>query len=307
MRGKIYGILQLAQPLGYMVGLVLALMLGPIIGWRNVFILTGTTGLILAVLIFLGVKEAPRGRAEPELAELAEIGVYRFNWQTARGLLKRRTLIPLFLQGFFGVFPWTVISFWFFNYLETERNYTADEVLPTMAIAVLVLAAGYFVGGALGDYLFKRTRRGRLIVCLFGIISGAVMLFLTLQVPLADKGLFLGLLCLTALFIPFSSPNVISTVYDITPPEVRSTALAVQYFIENGGAALAPLIAGAIADQSTLGNAILLICVLAWAVSAVFMAVAVAIAPRDIETLRAEMRQRAVEAQALSARTAALE
>ncbi len=293
VRGKIYGALQLAQPLGYMVGLVLALMLGSIIGWRNVFIITGTVGLILAVLIGLFVREAPRGKAEPELAGLAEIGVYRFNWATARGLFRRRTLIPLFLQGFFGVFPWTVISFWFFNYLETERGYTPDEVLPTMAIAVLVLAAGYFVGGMIGDWLFQRTRRGRLMVCLFGVVSGAIMLYLTLQVPLEQKGLFLLMLCLTALLIPFSSPNVISTVYDITVPEVRSTALAVQYFIENGGAALAPLIAGAMADQSSLGTAILTICVIAWAFCAVFLAIAVIIAPQDIAALRAEMSRRA--------------
>ena len=300
-RGKIYGLLQLTQPLGYMVGLVLALVLGPIIGWRNVFFLTGSLGLVLAVLIYFGVKEAPRGNAEPELAELAEIGVYKFDWQTAKGLLRRRTLIPLFLQGFFGVFPWTVISFWFFNYLETERLYTSDEVLPTMAIAVLVLAGGYVIGGALGDWLFKRTQRGRLIVSLIGVVGGAIMLYLTLQVPAGDKGLFLGLLCLTALFIPFPAPNVIATVYDITPPEVRSTALAVQYFIENGGAALAPLLAGAIAETATLGHAILLICTVAWAICAVFLAAAVWLAPQDIERLRAHMRARAAEVQAAHA------
>jgi len=293
VRGKIYGALQIAQPLGYMVGMMLALMLGPIIGWRNVYIITGTVGLILAALIARFMREAPRGGAEPELAGLAGIGVYRFSWATARGLFRRRTLIPLFLQGFFGVFPWMVISFWFFNYLETERGYTPDEVLPTMVIAVLVLAAGYFIGGMLGDWLFRRTQRGRLMVCLFGVISGAIMLYLTLQVPPEQKGLFLLMLCLTALLIPFSSPNVISTVYDITVPEVRSTALAVQYFIENGGAALAPLMAGAIADRSTLGNAILTICVIAWAFCAVFLAVAIVIAPRDIAALRAEMSRRA--------------
>jgi MFS family permease len=301
VRGKIYGLLQLSQPLGYMVGLVLALMLGPIIGWRNVFIITGTLGLVLAVLIFRFVKDAPRGSAEPELAELAEIGVYKFDWQTARGLLKRRTLIPLFLQGFFGVFPWTVISFWFFNYLETERNYTSEEVLPTMAIAVLVLAAGYFIGGAAGDFLFKYTKRGRLIVCLFGVVAGAIMLYLTLNVPVENKEQFLLMLCGMALLIPMSSPNVISTVYDITPPEVRSTALAVQYFIENAGAALAPLMAGALAEQSSLGNAILTICVTAWAIGGLFLVWAVITAPHDIDTLRREMSERAASVKAQTA------
>lgn len=296
VRGKIYGLLQLTQPLGYMVGLVLALMLGPLIGWRNVFLLTGAVGLVLAALIFLFVREAPRGGAEPELAELAEIGIYRFKWETARNLLRRRTLIPLFLQGFFGVFPWNVISFWFFNYLETERGYSSDDVLTTMATAVLILAAGYFAGGSLGDWLFRRTRRGRLIVCLFGVITGAIMLYATLQVPLANKGQFMLLLSITAFLIPFSSPNIISTVYDITVPEVRSTALSVQYFIESGGAALSPLMAGWIAERSSLGTAILLICTVAWVIAALFLVAAVIIAPRDIDNLRAEMRDRAAEA-----------
>ena len=397
MRGKIYGLLQLAQPLGYMVGLTLALMLAPMIGWRNVFIITGSIGLILAVVIFFTVREMPRGKGEPELAELAEIGIYRFNLKLALGLFRKRTLIPLFIQGFFGVFPWTVISFWMFRYLEVERGYASGEVLIIMVLAVLTLAGGYMVGGALGDFMFKRNPRGRLLVCTFGVFTGAIMLFLTLNIPaetvtgvgvdldrtaagdvrllpLADRPaalagirdgdllravngvpvtadsrledierqlrgalndqvevvfargpqsdapgelitetlsvvtinvspssenvLFLVMLCLTALLIPFSAPNVISTVYDITLPEVRSTALAVQYFIENAGAAFAPLIAGAIAVQTSLGYAIVLICVSAWIVGGLFLIAATIVAPRDIRALRAQMQARADEARA---------
>ena len=44
--------------------------------------------------------------------------------------------------------------------------------------------------------------------------------------------------------MPWASPNVISTVYDITLPEVRSTAVSIQYFIESLGAAFAPAIVG---------------------------------------------------------------
>jgi len=56
IRGKIYGILQLTAPLGYMVGLVLALMLAPMLGgWRGVFLLTGGLGIILSIIIFFTV------------------------------------------------------------------------------------------------------------------------------------------------------------------------------------------------------------------------------------------------------------
>jgi MFS family permease len=224
---------------------------------------------------------------------LEQVGVYRFDKKIALGLFRKRSLLLLFAQGFVGVFPWNVITYWFFRYLETERGYSSTQVLATMAPAILVLASGYFIGGAIGDFLFKRTRRGRVITCLFGVIAGAVLLNFTLKIPPSDQTAFLIMLSLTAIFIPFSSANVISTVYDITLPEVRSTALAIQYFIENGGAALSPLIAGFIARETNLGTAILVICTGAWAITAIFLAFVVWLVPKDIEVLRQQMRERA--------------
>jgi MFS family permease len=218
---------------------------------------------------------------------------YRFSWPVARSLFSIRSLRLLFLQGFFGVFPWNVISFWFIAFLQTERGYDDTSLYLTMAVAVIVLAIGYPIGGALGDVLFKRTPRGRVIVSTIGVLTGAVLLLITLNVPAANHGLFLLMLALTALFIPFSSPNVVSTVSDVTLPEVRSTAISVQYFIESGGAALAPLLAGFIADRSSLGNAILLICISAWLICGAIYAFLILIVPKDIRTLREQMQDRA--------------
>jgi len=293
VRGKIYGLLQLAQPLGYMLGLIAATLLSGVAGWRGVFYVTGSLGIVVAALIFFGVREAPRGKCEPELADLEQIGMYRFDRQIALGLFRKRSLLLLFAQGFAGVFPWNVITYWFFRYLETERHYEQDVVLMTMVPTVLVLALGYFVGGAAGDFLFKRTPRGRVLVSMTAVLLGAILLTVTMNVPLENQGVFLIMLMLTALFIPFAAPNVISTVYDVTLPEVRSTALAVQYFIESAGAALAPLLAGLIAVRSSLHNAILIICVSAWVVCGVLFAFTAYLVPRDIGALRQALRERA--------------
>ncbi len=292
-RGKVYGLLQLTQPLGYMTGLLAAMLLGGALGWRSVFFITGSLGIVLAFVIFFSVKEVPRGKSEPELAELEEIHAYHFDKNIALGLFRKKSLLLLYLQGFVGVFPWTVITYWFFRYLETERNYSSDEVLMTMAPAILVLALGYFVGGALGDMLFKRTPRGRLLVAMTGVITGAILLTVTLNISIDNQTLFMFFLIATALFIPFASANVVSTVYDVTLPEVRSTALAIESFIENGGAALAPLLAGIIAKYASLHIAILAICVSAWFMGAIFLALTAYLVPNDIATLRSEMRSRA--------------
>ncbi|MCX7707955.1 MAG: MFS transporter [Anaerolineae bacterium] len=301
MRGKVNGILELAMPLGFLSGMILALALKETIGWRGVFYITGTLGVLLAAVIFFGVREPKRGSSEPEMAGVEQVTTYRFSWPIARALLAKRTLRPLFIQGFFGVFPWNVITFWFFTYLEKERGYEGTPLFVTMAAAVLVLAAGYPLGGALGDAFFKRTPRGRLIVAGVGVLTGAVLLTLTLSVPATNQALFLLMLALTALFIPFAAPNIVATIYDITLPEVRSTALAIQYLIESAGAALAPLIAGIIADRSSLHDAILLICVSTWIVCAFFFTFAARSVPQDVRTLREQMRERATRERALSA------
>jgi hypothetical protein len=61
------------------------------------------------------------------------------------------------------------------------------------------------------------------------------------------------------------------------------------------------LIAGLIAVNSSLRDAILIICVSAWVLCAIFFAVAAYLIPHDIETLRGQMRERAEHERAIHA------
>jgi MFS family permease len=291
-RGKLVGILQLTQPLGYLLGMVLALMLGGVIGWRNVFFITASLGIVLAVAIFFGVKDVPRGSSELELQGV-EVSKYKFNWESVKEIFRKRSLYFVFAQGFIGVFPWNVITYYFFGYLATERGYDSNTQLMIMAPAVLVMALGYPLGGILGDRLFKKTKRGRLIVSAVGILLGAIFLIITMNVAQPQVGLFTAMLLLTALFMPFSSPNIVPTIFDVTLPEVRSTANAVQNFIEYIGSASAPLIAGIIADRFTVGTAILSISLVTWALCFILILVAIIMIPKDIASMHTQLEARA--------------
>jgi len=296
LRGKVYGLLQLAQPIGYLVGMILALMIAPMIGgWRSVFFITGGLGLVLAALIFFFVKDMPRGKAEPEFEDMkmAEMQNFKFSWEEARQIFKKRTMWFVFAQGFAGVFPWNVITYFFFAYLARERGYDEGSILLTMAPVILILASGYFIGGALGDFAFKRTRKGRIIVSSIGVLMGGLFITLALNTPIEARTQFFIFMCLTAVFMPLSSANVVATVYDVTVPEVRSTAQATQYFIENAGAAFAPIITGVIADAIDLKTAILLICVVAWGLCFLFYLGAIFTIDKDTGDLRTQMAERA--------------
>ncbi|MFN2216602.1 MAG: MFS transporter, partial [Anaerolineales bacterium] len=131
VRGKVYGILQVPQPLGYLLGMILALMVAPMLdgklfnleGWRSIFLITGFLGIVMAILIYLFVQDIPRGQSEPEFEGAGEIGQFKFSWEEAKNIFKKKTMWFIFLQGFAGVFPWNVITYFFVGYLQTERGY----------------------------------------------------------------------------------------------------------------------------------------------------------------------------------------
>jgi dipeptide/tripeptide permease len=100
-------------------------------------------------------------------------------------------------------------------------------------------------------------------------------------------------MCLTALFMPLSSSNVIATVYDVTVPEVRSTAQAVEYFVENTGAAFAPALTGIFAEAMGLSTAIIVMCITAWIICFFLYLGALFTIDHDTHTLRTQMAERA--------------
>jgi MFS transporter, Spinster family, sphingosine-1-phosphate transporter len=290
VRGKVYAILKMAVPVGYVVGAALATVLGPRIGWRRVFIVTGAAGMLVAALVALVVRDVPRGATEPELAG-APVESLTFRWSVARGLLRRKTLVALYAQGFLAVIPINVITFWMYRYLETERGYSGQASLSVAVVTVAGLAMGLPLGGALGDRLFRTMPRGRLLVGA-AAVPGSLLLCAALLVPVTHPVTF-ALLAATGSFLTaFSAPNIGATISDISLPEVRSTALAMQSLVETTGAALAPLVTGIVASRISLGTAFLVLIAGASMLWTPCYLMALRYVSQDVEQTRAELRTR---------------
>ncbi len=291
-RSRIFGFLQLSIPLGYLAGLILALQFSPVFGWRKVYLITAFLGIILSIIIYFGVADVQRGASEPELLDNPDFQAYKLQLKDLPALFRIRSLRFLMLQGFIGVLPWQVITFWSFRYLEVERGYTSTTISSIMIPAVLMIGAGYFLGGVLGDAAYKKTISGRLYVSLAGIILGAVFLTVTLSLPVESVKAFRVLMSITAFFIPLASPNIATSVYDVVIPEVRSSATSVQYFLGNLGSAFAPLLAGAISAISSLQTAMLSISLSAWLITAVILGIGIYFFPADVRTMRKQLADR---------------
>lgn len=292
-RGRAIASLQLAAPLSFILATGLALSLREAVGWRGVFVVTGALGVVMAVVIRLVLRDVPRGASEPTLQDLAEIGIYRFNWPTARGLLRKPTLFLLFLQQFVHLFPFQAIAFWFFRYLEVERGLSEAMIGLNSGLFVLMGIAGYLSAGALGDWAFRRSMRGRLLVGGIGILAGAGLLVGALNAPLGREAEFTLLMAAAALLINYAHPNVVTTIQDITEPEVRSTAHAMLGIAEQSGSALAPLLVGIIAVGRTLQFGLLVVAGLGFVLSSTLLLISSAVVARDILRFRSRMAERA--------------
>jgi len=237
------------------------------------------------------------GRSELQGLEVKQ---QRFNWKALSEIFKKKSLWMVYAQGFIGVFPWQVITYYIFSYLQEGRGYSDTTTLMIMAPAIILMAAGYPVGGWLGDKIFKKHKGGRLIAGEIGVVMGMIGLFIAMKTPNEQILPFAIMLGLAAFFMPFASPNIVSTMYDVTLPEVRSSAQSIESLIETFGASSAPILAGLLADATSVGNAILVICTAAWALCVIFLLAAIFFIPKDINALHQQLEERARESARLS-------
>ncbi len=245
VRSRVFSVLKMTYSLGYVLGAVFATTFGAKYGWRKVFFLTGAFGVLFAFLILFIIRDIPRGASEH--IETVE----KMSLSKVKEIVKKKTLIALYAQGFFAIFPINIVTFWFFRYLETERGLFGGSLVLVTAIAVSSIAIGIPVSGILGDKMFMKDKRGRLKAGFLTFV-GSLFLIGAIMTPVKSFAQFIFLVCIGCFLSSFAAPNVAAAISDVSMPEVRSTALAIQSFVETVGSAMSPTIAGVIAYKTNL-------------------------------------------------------
>lgn len=293
-RARAIGFLNTTGPLGAILGSILALSLVSAgISWRVSFYITGSVGVITGLLIYKIVRDVPRGSSEPELRGLLVREAFKAKLSDLPKLLKNRSLVFLFLQGFWGVFPWAAINYWIITYMQVERGIHPSEVMVIMVVWLVAMSLGNVFAGYAGDILYRRSKRGRAAYGALIVFLSAVLIYLTMTSKTHEEFLIYGVI--TAFVIPQAGPQVSAMWGDIVEPELRSSAAAFQAFFENVGSSTAPAVVGLLAEGMGLGNTILWISFWTWMLCFVFFTVLALIIPKDMRRLRDLMRQRALE------------
>jgi predicted MFS family arabinose efflux permease len=295
-RGKALGLINASGAFGALIGTILGVVIGYAMGWRVLFYITGGIGIGVALLVWFTVKDITRGSSEPELAGLEiKDSTYRLNFKEYLSLVKRKSLLFLNLQGFFGVFPWQVLQAWFFTYMMKEKSFNESVALLVMLVLLVTMVAGNVVGGLLGDALFRRDLRGRAIVGAVTVFLSAATIYWTIMWPKEDVIGFAAIGAITAFILPMAGPNVSAAVTDVVEPEARSSGDALLRLFEYGGSSTAPLISGYFADTLGLGMSILYVSFTTWIFCGILFTILAIVIPKDILALRKKMSERAQE------------
>ena len=254
-RGLAMSFWGLSQGIGGFFGILVGGVLGAD-EWRNPFIGLAFAGVGVA-LVYLTTADAPRARAEPELAAaLAAGGTYEFRIEKSdlALLLRTRTNRWLILQGLTGQLAYGSLIWVPLLYQSKVQAVGYDLVTATAVGAVF--GAIFQIGGVtsilaghLGDRFQRRTTRARAIISMVGIL-GAIPFFVAfffvpltgLDIPTGEGSIAIvlatlasvvtnpyaatafGLSVIALAFTSADSPNWYALISDVNLPEHRGTA-----------------------------------------------------------------------------------
>ncbi|MGP3989164.1 MFS transporter [Streptomyces sp. 3N207] len=226
-------------------------------GWRGMFVTVGALGIVV-MLVWLRVYRDPTLREQAlikgeEAAQAAAeardaSGEKKAGW----GTLFRQPNTYFMMLGAFGIFytVWVYLT-WLPSYLETSRGFSLSETGWLSSLPYLCGIVGVLFGGLLSGRLI---RRGFSAVSSRKVpIVGGAVLAAAAVLPVAyveSTPLAIALLSLGYFAAQVPTGCLWTLASDIAEPHQVASLGAIQNFGGFLGAALAPMVTGAILDAT---------------------------------------------------------
>jgi MFS family permease len=245
-RGRALSIYSAGLYIGTMTGYIAGGWLSDSFDWRTAFFVVGIPGVVLAVFIWLTMREPLRGLSgiKPTTTNVTFLGSFKKLWQ-----LKAFRFYS-FATGA-GTFVTYGVGNWMVPYLERSHGWERTDIGLMYGLAAGIFGAvGTIGGGYLADRLGAKDRRWFLWVPMWGKIIAGPFFVIGLLAPngwIALGGYSLGLICASV----YLGPSLAIT-HHLVPPSMRAMSSAVLFFILNMlGLGLGPLLVGYLSDYLT--------------------------------------------------------
>ncbi|GAC1304630.1 MAG: MFS transporter [Steroidobacteraceae bacterium] len=250
-RGRVMAIFFCAIPVGSALGYVVGGLMNAHFGWRAAFFVAGIPGLALAVLC-LWLRDPPRGSQDaggPGPAAPSTRTTYRL-------LLVNRPYVFTVLGYAAYTFAMGGLAYWMPAFLERVRG--IPQAQATVSFGAIVVVTGFigtFLGGWLGDYCAKYSKRAYLIVSAIATLGGAPFVWFALTT--ASQTVYLACMIVAQLLLFLSTGPINATIVNLVLPQQRASAVALEVFVIHLlGDAVSPFLIGALSDATSLAEAV---------------------------------------------------
>ncbi len=230
-RATALGIYSLGIPIGIMFGLFAGGAIADAFGWRTAFFIVGIPGLLLSVVVFLTVKEPPRGHADgqthvdPDQKNPTIIEVFRH-------LVARRSFVHLAVGGGLTAFVGYGLITWAPTFFVRTHNMSLTEAGFWLGLVLGIPGGlGIVAGGWISDRFGARDTRWYLWVVAVALV--AVVPFGAAAFLVDAWWLSLLLLCIPVMLGNFYQGTTFAQTQGLAPIRMRAVAAAVLLFILN--------------------------------------------------------------------------
>jgi predicted MFS family arabinose efflux permease len=261
-RGLNAGIMQnfFAAAFGTLLAGVLIPRLAAMFDWQTTFFLTGIPGLICALLVWIYLREPARDPEEDKLPA-PRIGL------SALTMLKEHNMRICSIVSVFMV-AWFIVGLAFLPiFFTTVRGFTSEQAGDLIAVTGLATMFCGFLVPALSDFVGRKP--AMVVFCFIGLVTPLAALYFDGPMWMMSILLFIG----------WSGTGAFPIFMGVVPGETVPRAMAasamglVVCIGELIGGATVPVLAGRIADQTSLAAPIIVlgICAFCAGVTALFL------------------------------------
>lgn len=203
-RGRIQSIIWMGSRMGGALAPITSIWLAEAYGWRGVFYIFGSLGIIWAIGWYFWFKDEPREMKGISQEEVKEIEAGRSIDGNSHGLLPWKTVLKSpNLWALMGMYHCLLYGAYFYmswmpKYLQNGRGIPKSELGWMVSLPFVLGMAGCLAGGFASDYLVKKVglRKGRSYVGMFGLVMAGICMIIgsfTQDISFAIIFLALGL------------------------------------------------------------------------------------------------------------------
>ena len=249
-RGTAFSIFALGVPIGTSLGAALGGWGNQNLGWRMTFILAGVPGIVIAVLLWLTVKEPSRGMSDGVSPAAASRAPAPGMFEVLGTLWQRRSFRHLTLAAALHSVVWYASGAFNNAFLQRSHHMSVSEAGYWIAVLAAIAGFGTFLGGFLSDRLSVRFNDRRWYLWVPGVATLLCVPFQFLAYLAPDRAVvlpsFVGLMFMAAVFFgpSFAMTQALATL------RMRSVATSLLLFIQTLiGNGIGPSVTGLISDR----------------------------------------------------------